>query len=139
MPHELTSPCPTPEINLKINTDKPHTDCTMDGNDQHPKPVLGNSTTDSPRRQHTPHRKIDDKRPRGRYNAQRTNFPMPHTGTESEKSTQKPHTVCTMHGNDQDPKPTLGNSHRTNHTPRKDRRKTTERKTTRHTLPHTGD
>ena len=41
MLHERTSPGPTLELNLKNQHRKPHTCCTMDGNDQNPKPCLG--------------------------------------------------------------------------------------------------
>ena len=38
MPYERDTPCPAPEFNLKNQHRKSHTLCTMDGNDQNPKP-----------------------------------------------------------------------------------------------------
>ena len=40
MPHERDTPCPAPEFNPKNQHRKPHTSCTMDGNDPDPKPCL---------------------------------------------------------------------------------------------------
>ena len=55
MPREPTSLYPTTELNLKNQHRKPHTYCTMEGNDRDPKPRTGISTTADT----TPQRKIE--------------------------------------------------------------------------------
>jgi len=135
MPHEPTSPCPAPEFTLKNQHRKPHTDCTMDGNDPDPKPCLGIPTTAD-----TIHPTEKDRRKNDRENDtmlhERTS-PCP-TLELNPKNHDKPHTSCTMDGNDQNPKPCLGipTTADTIHPTEKDRRKNDREDDT---MPHEPD
>ena len=106
MPYERTSPGPTLELNLKNQHRKPHTCCTMDGNDQNPKPCLGIPTAaDTIHPTEKDGRKSegdDDTMPYER------DTPCPTPEIDKKNQHRKPHTPCTMDGNDQDPKPCLG-------------------------------
>ena len=105
MPREPTSPCPTPELNLKNQHRKPHTVCTMDGNDQNPKPCLGIPTTAD-----TIHPTEKDRRKNDREDDtmpyERTS-PGPTLELNLKNQHRKPHTCCTMERIDQNPKPCL--------------------------------
>jgi len=106
MPHERVTPCPTPEFNLKNQHRKPHTVCTMDGNDPDPKPCLGIPTTadtiihptEKDRRKND---REDDAMPHERTS------PRPTPETHLKNQHRKTHPSCTMDGNDPDPKPCL--------------------------------
>ena len=105
MPHERDTPCPTPENNPKNHDRKPHTGCTMDGHDQDPKPCLEIPTaadtihpTEKDRRKND---RGDDAMPHER------DTPCPTPEIHLKNQHRKPHTCCTMDGNDQDPKPCL--------------------------------
>ena len=116
MPYERTSPRPTPEIHLKNQHGKPYTSCTMDGNDQDPKPCLGIPTAaDTIQPTEKDRRKNDREDDTMRHERDTEDDAMPHERTSPRPTPEthlknqhrKPHTGCTMDGNDPDPKPCL--------------------------------
>jgi len=99
-------PAPHPSSIWKNQHRKPHTPCTMDGNDPDPKPCLGIPTTadtiihptEKDRRKND---REDDTMPHERTS------PRPTQEINLKKQHRKTHPSCTMDGNDQDPKPCL--------------------------------
>ena len=105
MPYERDTPCPTPEIDKKNQHRKPHTPCTMDGNDQDPKPCLGIPTTADTIHPAEKDRRKNDREDDTTPHERDTPCPAPDFNLKNQH--RKPHTVCTMDGNDQNPKPCL--------------------------------
>ena len=135
MPHEGDTPCPTPEINLKNQHRKPHTICTMDGNDQDPKPCL---EIPPPQTLYTPQRKID-----GKTKERTTQCPMneihpaPHSNSISKINTENPIPAAQWRESIKIQNRAWKFHHRRHYTPPQKHRRKNDRGDD--TMPHEGD